>query len=78
MTARPSCPKTSNRLIGALPDPSCPLARRARRVADKLEHGTPSRAVHAAAADLLCDLLTLTDSGVTYDEDGLLTGDFDE
>lgn len=68
-------------LVSALPDPSCALARRARRIAGRLEHGACPRAVRREAADLLADLLTATDGAdlSVFDlGDDVLCGEFDE
>lgn len=66
-------------LAAALPDPSCPLARRARRLADRLALH-PSRATHKAAADALADLLTACDVDLgAYDlGDDVLLSDFED
>lgn len=77
---RPAAPVSTigllRSLAGALPA-SAPLARKARRIADRLASGAAPRAVHDRAADLLCDLLNATDSAGGYPEDGLLDDDFD-
>lgn len=62
-------------LAATLPH-SAPLARRARRTADRLAHGASERATHAG--DLLADLLTASDAGLAYPEDGCLDLDWDE
>lgn len=67
-------------LSSALPDPSCALARRARRIAARLERPTCPRALHREAADLLADLLTAADTDLSgYDMGAeLLDSDFDQ
>lgn len=65
-------------LASALPDPDCPLARKAHRIARKLNRGPRDRALVREASDLLADLLTRTDAGLPLEDDGLLCGDFDE
>lgn len=65
-------------LTSALPDPSGPLARRARRIASQLSDGASTRALQHRASDMLAMLLTATDVDLTYPEDGLLDEGFDE
>ncbi len=65
-------------LVSSLPDPRCPIARRAARVAARLSEGASTRADRRDAADLLADLLSLTDAEMALDADGLLTTDFDD
>lgn len=63
-------------LSACLP-PSNPLARRARRLADRLEHH-PSRPLQDRASELLARLLDATDTGLAYAEEGCLDTEFDE
>ena len=56
-------------LVEALPNPSCPLARRARAVA---HHGSA-----AQAGDILADLLSATDCGLVFDDDSCLDESWD-
>jgi hypothetical protein len=65
-------------LTSALPDPSGPLARRARRLARNLTLTGSTRALERTAAEVLADLLTATDVDLAYPEDGLLDESFDE
>ena len=63
-------------LASTLP-PGTPLARRARRTADRLTHGATPTAVHAG--DVLADLLTAADADLSgYAFDGILDSEFDE
>lgn len=65
-------------LANSLPNPSSPLGRRARTLANRLQDPRASRAVHNAAADLTATLLRETDAGLPLGaEDGLLDDDFD-
>jgi hypothetical protein len=66
-------------LCAALPDPRCPIARRATRLARRLlSEGAATRAERADAANLLADLLEATDAGLPLEADGLLSSDFDD
>lgn len=65
-------------LSAALPDPRCPIARRAARIASRLSEGASTRADRAEAANLLADLLEAADAGLALDADGLLDGGFDD
>lgn len=68
-------------LAAGLPDPSSPLARRARRLAGRLEtNGASARAVRREAADLLAELLTAADADLSGFDlgDDLLSPDFDD
>lgn len=65
-------------LCASLPDPRCPIARRAARVAARLSEGASDRAARAEAADLLANLLSMADAGLAMDADGLLSSDFDD
>lgn len=64
-------------LSHSLPNPAGPLARSARALAHRLAQGTSNFADLDAAAVLLARLLDATDTGVSYDEDGLLDESFD-
>lgn len=79
-TAPAGASSTAGMLLGmasALPNPSGPLARSAGALAHRLSHGTSTRADLDAAAALLARLLDETDTGLCFDEDGLLDGEFD-
>lgn len=65
-------------LASSLPDPRCPIARRAARVARRLSLSGTTRADRAEAAELLADLLEAADAGLPLDADGLLDGGFDD
>lgn len=65
-------------LASALPDPRCPIARRAARVAARLSEGASTRADRRDAANVLADLLEAADAGLPLDADGLLDGGFDD
>ncbi len=65
-------------LASALPDPDCPLARKAHRIARKLNRGPRDRALVREASDLLADLLTRTDAGLPLESEGLLDDRFDD
>ena len=65
-------------LASSLPDPRCPIARRATRVAARLSEGASTRADRRDAADLLADLLSMADADLPLEADGLLTADFDD
>lgn len=65
-------------LASSLPDPRCPIARRAARVAARLSQGSTRRVDRREAADLLADLLEAADAGLALDADGLLDGGFDD
>lgn len=64
-------------LASALPAPDGALGRAARHLAHRLAQGTSNFADLDAASDLLARLLDATDTGVSYDEDGLLDEGFD-
>lgn len=64
-------------LSHSLPNPTGPLARSARALAHRLAQGTSNFADLDTAAVLLARLLDATDTGVSYDEDGLLDESFD-
>lgn len=57
---------------------SSPLARKARSLASRLSHGASSSDDQTRAADLLARLLTATDPGLLYPEEGLLDPSFDD
>lgn len=65
-------------LVSALPDPSCPLARRARSIAHRLADGRSDRALRRRAADIMAAMLDAADAGLALDDDGLLDGGFDD
>lgn len=65
-------------LASSLPDPRCPIARRAARIASRLSEGASTRADRAEAANLLADLLEAADAGLALDADGLLDESFDD
>lgn len=64
-------------LASALPAPDGALGRSARHLAHRLATGTSTSADLDAASSLLARLLDETDTGVSYDEDGLLDEGFD-
>ncbi len=64
-------------LSSALPAPDGALGRSARHLAHRLATGTSTSADLDAAAAMLSRLLDETDTGVSYDEDGLLDEGFD-
>lgn len=57
--------------------PSNRLARKARALADRLGR-TPSPRLEDRAAALLSSLLTATDPGLTFGQDGLIDDRFDD
>lgn len=64
-------------LASALPDNQRALARAANRLAHRLSDGASTRADLSAASDMLARLLDETDTGICFDEDGLLDEGFD-
>lgn len=66
-------------LTANLPDPSCPIGRRARRIAKRLANATnPNRALAHSAADILARLIDAEAASMPWDDDGLLCAEFDE